>query len=75
MNSPLARWEAMLRLGVMDHPDFIHRTAGYVTRMSGGVGGGGREAPPIPIRRTELSPCGKAPLSDRGQALLPEEGT
>jgi hypothetical protein len=27
-------------VGVMDHPDFIHRTAGYVTRMSGGVGGG-----------------------------------
>ena len=27
-------------VGVMDHPDVIHRTAGYVTRMSGGVGGG-----------------------------------
>jgi hypothetical protein len=27
-------------LGVMDHPDFIHRTAGDVTRRSGGVGGG-----------------------------------
>jgi hypothetical protein len=27
-------------VGVMDHPDFIHRTAGYVTRLSGGVGGG-----------------------------------
>jgi hypothetical protein len=27
-------------VGVMDHPDSIHRTAGYVTRMSGGVGGG-----------------------------------
>jgi hypothetical protein len=27
-------------VGVMDHPDNICRTAGYVTRMSGGVGGG-----------------------------------
>jgi hypothetical protein len=26
-------------VGVMSHPDSIHRTAGYVTRMSGGVGG------------------------------------
>jgi hypothetical protein len=25
---------------VMFHPDSIYRTAGYVTRMSGGVGGG-----------------------------------
>lgn len=28
--------------------DLICRTAGYVTRMSGGVGGGGREAFPYP---------------------------
>ena len=27
-------------VGVMAHPDAIYRTAGYVTRMSGGVGGG-----------------------------------
>ena len=27
-------------VGVMAHPDGICRTAGYVTRMSGGVGGG-----------------------------------
>jgi hypothetical protein len=27
-------------VGVMAHPDSICRTAGYVTRMSGGVGGG-----------------------------------
>ena len=27
-------------VGVVSHPDAIHRTAGYVTRMSGGVGGG-----------------------------------
>jgi len=27
-------------VGVMAHPDLICRTAGYVTRMSGGVGGG-----------------------------------
>jgi hypothetical protein len=27
-------------VGVMVHPDLIYRTAGYVTRMSGGVGGG-----------------------------------
>jgi hypothetical protein len=26
-------------VGVMSHPDSIHRTAGDVTRMSGGVGG------------------------------------
>jgi hypothetical protein len=28
-------------VGVLDHPDSIHRTAGDVTRMSGGVGGEG----------------------------------
>ena len=27
-------------VGVMYHPDSIRRTAGYVTRLSGGVGGG-----------------------------------
>jgi hypothetical protein len=27
-------------LGWVYHPDLIYRTAGYVTRMSGGVGGG-----------------------------------
>jgi hypothetical protein len=27
-------------VGVMAHPDAIYRTAGYVTRTSGGVGGG-----------------------------------
>jgi hypothetical protein len=27
-------------VGVMAPPNFIHRTAGDVTRMSGGVGGG-----------------------------------
>ena len=27
-------------VGEMTPPDSIHRTAGYVTRMSGGVGGG-----------------------------------
>ena len=35
-------------VGVMSHPDSIHRTAGYVTRMSDGVGGGGRKVPPYP---------------------------
>ena len=30
------------------HFDLICRTAGYVTRTSGGVGGGGREAFPYP---------------------------
>jgi hypothetical protein len=33
---------------VMSHPDSICRTAGYVPRMPGGVGGGSREAPPHP---------------------------
>ncbi len=28
--------------------NLLHRTAGYVTRMSGGVGGGSREASPYP---------------------------
>ena len=43
--------EADAPVGVMVHPDSIHRTAGYVTRMSGG----GREAVrplPIPINMT-----------------------
>ena len=30
------------------HIDLIRRTAGYVTRTSGGVGGGGREVFPYP---------------------------
>ena len=33
--------------------DLICRTAGYVTRMSGGVGGGGREVFPYP----DCVPC------------------
>jgi hypothetical protein len=37
---PLARREQTPRLGWVYHPDLIYRTAGYVTRMSGGVGGG-----------------------------------
>jgi hypothetical protein len=40
MNARLARRERTLRLGCMYDPDSICRTAGYVTRMSGGVGGG-----------------------------------
>ena len=48
MNARLARREMTLRLGCVSHPDLLYRTAGYVTRMSGGVGGGGREAPPYP---------------------------
>ena len=40
MNSRLARQEKTLQSGCTDHPDGICRTAGYVTRMSGGVGGG-----------------------------------
>ena len=39
MNSRLARWEKNAPVGVMSHPDLICRTAEYVTRMSGGVGG------------------------------------
>ena len=40
MNARLARRELTLRLGCTHHPDSICRTAGYVIRMSGGVGGG-----------------------------------
>jgi hypothetical protein len=40
MNSRLARRKMTLQLGCLYHPDGICRTAGYVTRMSGGVGGG-----------------------------------
>ena len=36
-----------VRGGVV-HKDLICRTAGYVIRMSGGVGGGSREASPYP---------------------------
>jgi hypothetical protein len=32
-------------------PVLISRTAGYAIRMSGGVGGGGREVTPYPYRR------------------------
>jgi hypothetical protein len=59
MKAGLARPEVTLRLmrvvllslsGTMDsvRADSICRTAGYVTRMSGGVGGGGREVFPYP---------------------------
>jgi hypothetical protein len=34
-------------VGVMAHPDGIHRTAGDVTRMSGGVGGGRPRGPSL----------------------------
>ncbi|BBO70111.1 hypothetical protein DSCA_40410 [Desulfosarcina alkanivorans] len=38
-------------------PVLTSRTAGYVTRMSGGVGGGSREATPYPYKsKAELSP-------------------
>ena len=40
MTSRLAPLEQMLRLGGTYPPDGICRTAGDVTRMSGGVGGG-----------------------------------
>jgi hypothetical protein len=39
-NSQLARRERTLRLGCIPYLDSICRTAGYVARMSGGVGGG-----------------------------------
>jgi hypothetical protein len=48
--------EPLLRLGVMAHPDSIHRTAGYVTRMSGGVGGGRPRGPSL-SRLTSLLRC------------------
>jgi hypothetical protein len=34
-------------VGVMTHPDPHHRTAGYVTRMSAGVGGGRPRGPSL----------------------------
>jgi hypothetical protein len=37
---------------VMTHLDSGHRTAVFVTRTSGGVGGGGREAPLYPDSAT-----------------------
>jgi len=40
MNSQLARRAMTLRLGCVYHPDLLYRTAGDVTRLSGGVGGG-----------------------------------
>ena len=40
MNARLARREKNAPVGVMSHPDSICRTAGYVTHLSGGVGGG-----------------------------------
>ena len=40
MNSRLVHWEKTLRLGCAYHPDLICRTAVYVIRMYGGVGGG-----------------------------------
>jgi hypothetical protein len=48
MNARLACREMTLRLWSRDYPDVICRTAGYVTRLSGRVGGGSREAPPYP---------------------------
>ena len=39
MNSRLVHWEKTLRLGCAYHPDLICRTAVYVIRMYGGVGG------------------------------------
>ena len=51
--SRLARWQERLRLNgvVRAHTmslDLICRTAVYVTRTHGGVGGGSREASPYP---------------------------
>ena len=54
--SRLARWQGRLRLNgvvrvVQAHAlslDLICRTAVYVTRTHGGVGGGSREASPYP---------------------------
>jgi hypothetical protein len=46
-------------------------SAGQPTRVPSGV-----VLPEVIMsRQAELSPCGKAPLSARIQALLPEEGT
>src|SRR5882724_9402924 len=47
MNSRLARREMTLRLGCRYYPDSICRTAGEVTRMSGGVGGGRPRGPSL----------------------------
>jgi len=40
MNSRLAHRETTPRLGCTPHPDCTYRTAVYVIRMYGGVGGG-----------------------------------
>ena len=37
-------------------PVLISRTAGYAIRMSGGVGGGGREVTPYPYRSNNFRP-------------------
>jgi hypothetical protein len=51
VNWPLAQREKTLRSRCVYYLDFICRTAGYVIRMSGGVGGGEAVRPlPIPIR-------------------------
>ena len=48
--APVERDDDML--SVMSN-DLICRTAGYVTRTSGGVGGGSREASPYPDWATQ----------------------
>ena len=44
-----------VRRFALSHVDSICRTAGYVTRLSGGVGGGSREASPYPKYATYFS--------------------
>jgi len=65
MNSWRARPEQTLQLGCLDHPDAICRTAGYVIRMSGGVGGGETvRSLPIPIDMTSnVKGCSQLLLS------------
>ena len=50
-------------VGVMVHPDLICRTAGYVTRMSGGVGG----------ERSRGLPLSRFGTNNGGSILLKEE--
>ena len=56
-HAAVARNASIVLLLMPDSADFVSsvsvltsRTAGYVTRLSGGVGGGSREATPYPFR-------------------------
>jgi hypothetical protein len=56
MNSRLARQEMMLRLGCVSRPDWIYRTAVFVIRTYGGVGGGRPRGPSLSRLEIAISP-------------------